>query len=468
METKWPQHFQPDVVREGFGGKLTSYTITLEAWRRGLKVTYTSPHIGTYRITDQAGRSLEFLRSRPNLTSDQAVDAVNNKHETIQLLNQVGVPTPESRLIDLSTTGPSEIQEIADEIGYPLVLKPLRGSMGKGVFAGIQTPDELIRRFEDLIPLTRGHYAVLESHMDGDDYRVLVVGDRFAGACKRIPANVVGDGNSPVNKLIELKNVQRQRNPFLSKGPIRVDSEVHDYLANQNHHLESIPDNGEYVRLRSAANASAGGDVVDVSADLPETIKRAAVEAVQAFPGLFCAGVDVLYSPDPDDDETSYCIIELNAHPQIGVNMYPTHGEGQDVPKDFLDACFPESARHESAGDSQLTLSLEDLLWPIRTGVAAEVTLNPIPDHRYSIRKLFSFAPPRSFTRVKKNRLRRTARNHNVAGFCRTVEETGQLMIAGSVDGVRDYIKAASTILGSPLTDEEVWEGPVSGGFQVQ
>lgn len=468
METIWPQHFQPDVVREGFGGKLTSYAITLEAWRRGLAVTYTSPHIGTYRITDQSGRSLEFLRSRPNLTTDQAVDTVNDKHKTIQHLKQVGVPTPQSRLIDLTTTGPHELKKLAQELGYPLVLKPLRGSMGKGVFAGIRTPDELLRRFEDLLPLTRGHYAVLESHMDGDDYRVLVVGDRFAGACKRIPANVVGDGISSVRQLIELKNSQRKENPFLSKGPIQVDPEVHDYLASQNHHVESVPSEGEFVRLRSAANASAGGDVIDVSVDLPEAIKRAAVEAVQAIPGLFCAGVDVLYSPGLNENEPSYCIIELNAHPQIGVNMYPTHGEGQDVPNVFLDACFPESARYESAGDTQLSLSLEDLLWPIRTGVAAEVTLKPIPSHRYAVRKLFSFTPSRSLARIQKNRLRRTARNHDIAGFYRTADEKGQLMIAGSADGVREYMKVASTILAAPLTDEQDWEGPVSGGFHVQ
>lgn len=468
METKWPQYFQPNVVREGFGGKLTSYAITLEAWRRGLTVTYTSPHIGTYRITDQTGRSLDFLRSRPTLTTDQAVDAVNDKHKTIQLLKQVGVPTPQSRLIDLSTTGPQELKELAQELGYPLVLKPLRGSMGKGVFAGIRTADELLRRFGDLVPLTRGHYAVLESHMDGDDYRVLVVGDRFAGACKRIPANVVGDGTSSVTKLIEIKNSQRKQNPFLSKGPIRIDPEVHDYLASQNHHLESVPDDEEYVRLRSAANASAGGDVVDVSVELPQTIKRAAVEAVQAIPGLFCAGVDVLYSPGLHDAEPSYCIIELNAHPQIGVNMYPTHGEGQDVPKIFLDACFPESARYASAADSQLTLSLEDLLSPIRTGAASQVTVKPIPEHRYSVRRTFSFASRTPLTRAKKNRLRRTARNYEVAGSCRTVEETGQLMVAGSADGVREYIKAASAILATPLINEKAWEGPVSGGFQIQ
>lgn len=471
METEWPEHFQPEVVREGYGGKLSSYTLALEAWRRGLEVTFLDSDLRQYTVTDSDEHSVKFTRSRPHMTTRQGVQAANDKHRTAQLLRLAGVPAPESVLIETATVDPTALCKKAEIIGYPIVLKPLDGSMGRGVFAGLRNSTELTDRYEDLMQSVAPKSAVLESHVPGDDYRVLVYDQTVVGVCLRLPANIVGDGRRTVRELIEEKNQRRRKNPFLSKGLIKPDHEVDDYLAREGQHYESIPAKDQYIRLRSAANASAGGDVRDVTDAFPDEIKQAAVGAVRAVPGLFCAGVDVLFEGGSTAIEGRYSVLELNAHPQIGVNMYPTEGTGQDAPHRIIDVCFPKSQRSDEISDKQLSLPrLHDLLWPLKTGSARAVTLGALPEHRLTTRRVYSFNLPTRFTVRQRNQLLRSARDHHLSGFVRRRQDRLEVLIAGQADGVETFIHATTRLL--DLDDSEVaepreWSGAVAPGFYI-
>ena len=95
-----------------------------------------------------------------------------------------------------------------------------------GVFSGIGSWAELERTYTHLVESQEVPEALIEENIPGDDYRLLVLGDQVLAACKRIPANVVGDGESSIETLITNKTVLRKRNPFLSRGLIRPDYEV--------------------------------------------------------------------------------------------------------------------------------------------------------------------------------------------------------------------------------------------------
>ncbi|MVT27457.1 ATP-grasp domain-containing protein, partial [Nesterenkonia alkaliphila] len=386
MEAEWPEHFQPEVVKDGFGGKLTSYTIALEAWRRGLQVTFLDPELRKYRIQDDSGNAVTFIRSRPHMTTWDAVRVANNKFKTNAKLRAAGIPVPESAIIEPSQDTLSVLKERARGIGYPVVIKPLKGSMGHGVFSGISDEQMLEDRYRDLIEMDGPAPIVMESHIVGEDYRVLVYSSRVVAACKRVPANILGDGESTVETLVERKNALRRKNPFLSKGLIKHDREVEDYLRRQGHTLSSVPARGEYLQLRSAANASAGGDVIDVTWNLPRELRQAAVKATQAIPDLYCAGVDILFNDHAGQVEGNYAIIELNAHPQIGVNMYPTQGQGVDVPRHILDECFPDSRRSCPKNVASLYFPLNNLLGPLHQGAIEAISPRPLARHRYSMR----------------------------------------------------------------------------------
>ncbi|MGP5342291.1 hypothetical protein ACTXML_16960, partial [Glutamicibacter arilaitensis] len=68
-----------------------------------------------------------------------------------------------------------------------------------------------------------------------------------------------------------------------------------------------------------------------------------AIGAVRILPNIHIAGVDVLYDETAADE---YVIIEVNSRPQIGVNMYPSIGEGRDAPKAIIDAFSPTPRVH--------------------------------------------------------------------------------------------------------------------------
>lgn len=471
MNTEWPEHFQPEVVREGYGGKLSSYTLALEAWRRGLEVTFLDSDLRQYTLTNSDGHSVKFTRSRPHMTTRQGVQAANDKHRTARLLRLAGVPAPESVLIETAAVDAKTLCNKAEVIGYPVVLKPLDGSMGRGVFAGLRNSTELTARYEDLMNSVAPKSAVLESHEPGDDYRVLVYDQTVVGVCRRLPANIVGDGRRTVRELIDEKNQRRRRNPFLSKGLIKPDHEVEDYLAREGQHYESIPAKDQYIRLRSAANASAGGDVRDITDAFPAAIKQAAIAAVRAVPGLFCAGVDMLFDGNSTAIEGSYSVLELNAHPQIGVNMYPTEGVGQDAPRRIIDVCFPKSQRSDEISDNQLSLPrLHDLLWPLKTGSASAVTLSAMPKHRLKTRRACTFNLPTRFTVRQRNQLLRSARDNHVSGFLRRRQDRLQMLVAGGPGGVETFINAATSILephDSESTIPREWRGAVSPGFHI-
>lgn len=463
----WPYHFQPNVVRESFGERLSSYVLVLEAWRRGLTVTTDHPRLHRFTIRGASGTGIKFIQARPSKTTRKAHVTAKNKHRSNQLLSASGVPVPHSELIDPQEVSVDDLIHRAESIGYPVVLKPRNGAMGIGVFANIENGEVLKRRYTELTQRSSTELLMLENHVPGDDYRVLVFGGHYVAACQRVPANITGDGVTTIRGLISRENRERRDNPFLSKGLIKKDQEVSDHLAQHGYDYNSVPEDGEYLRLRSAANASAGGDVVDVTEELPQRIRDSAVRAVDAIPGLHCAGVDVLYAGPGKAPEGDHYVLELNSQPQIGVNMYPTHGRGADVPKKIIDICFPDSQRADRDDDAQVALRLHPALRPLASTHAAEVTFPPIPATRFPVRYLYALDRTDPLSARQVRRTLRQSENHSVSGFLRRQDDSTQLMIAGRQSDVDAFADSVATIIEAKLNEPQPWSGPVFVGFEI-
>lgn len=467
MSPLWPDHFQPDVVREAYGEKLSSYVLALEAWRRGLTVTVNHPRMHSFSIRGTSGQQMKFIQSRPSQSSHVAHRTAKNKHRSNQLLEAAGVPVPQSVLINPKKVSVRDLIQHAERIGYPVVLKPRNGAMGVGVFANIEESSVLRKRYAELVQHSRSNRLVLEKHILGNDYRVLVFGNHYLAACERVPANVTGDGLSSVDALISRKNRNRRGNPFLSKGLIKKDQEVSDYLSQHGYDYASIPAKGEYLRLRSAANASAGGDVVDVTDQLPQYVRESAVRAASAIPDLAIAGVDILYEGPEAAPSGEHVVLELNSQPQIGVNMYPTHGTGVDVPKKIIDICFPGSKRPENDGGTQLGLRLRPALRPLASGHAAEITFPALPAHGLPVRNIYEVANPTSLSPKQVTRILRQSERNAVAGYLRCRSGNLQLMVAGEQQNSDDFVDSVSAITGIQFTESQTWTGIIHLGFEI-
>ncbi len=112
-----------------------------------------------------------------------AIETVADKLHSLQLLNRAGLPIPRTILGKF----PIDIALVERELGFPLIVKTLKGTRGAGV---LKCEDR--SQFEDLAGLLESaeaqadfilqHY-VRASH--GRDVRVLVVGGRVVAAMER-------------------------------------------------------------------------------------------------------------------------------------------------------------------------------------------------------------------------------------------------------------------------------------------
>lgn len=465
----WPAHFQPDVMRDGFGGgKLSSYCIALEAWRRGLDVTLEAPNATQLEISD-GDTTVSFNHSRPDCTTKGAVATLRNKHRTSKKLRARGMPVPESYLFDAEKTDYTRVRERAESIGFPVVLKPVQGSVGRGVFANIANEGQLSECYRHLVEEMKKSYIMLERHHFGQDFRIYVIGERYVAACKRIPANVVGDGKSTIDQLIARKNRARRSNPFLSGGLIAKDYEVTEVIARVGYTFDSVPREGAYIALREKANASAGGDVVDMTEVLPKRIQDAAVAAVRVIPGLMAAGVDVLWNEsDSSGHDGDFVIIEMNSRAHIGLNMYPSIGEGQDLPKAIIDELFPGTVRREGKAFATLRFDRRRIVDTLASGVAEKVTLAHPPAHGYPVRKIYTISPGNSLGRKDIAALSRMARRAGVACDLQLSGDNPRIALGGtSLGSICRFLDALTERLGEQPNEVAGRNPSICAGFTV-
>ena len=255
------------------------------------------------------------------------------------LLN-IGFPTPTGKLVfDIE-----EAIEIAEEIGYPVVIKPLAGHKGQGVTTGIQNADELGHHFEMLDEaLGEGHDGIItEKQVTGTDHRLLVVGGRFIAALERVPAYVKGDGENDIERLIAAENSKEVRldNARSPLCKIKIDDDLLEILKEKGLSLSYVPKADEEIILRHVANISAGGVSINVTDKIhPKNIKLA--EDIAKYLCINVFGIDALAEDISKPwDENPFSIIEINAGPGIFMHLAPAIGGSIDVPSKIIESYF--------------------------------------------------------------------------------------------------------------------------------
>ncbi len=130
----------------------------------------------------------------------------SNKQYAHRLLSALGLPLA---MQEWAGT-PEKAVAAAEMIGYPVVVKPNRGSMGQGVSVGVTDAAGVRAAFDLAAP---GGIPLVQNYIPGDDHRMLVINGELIGVVKRVPAQVVGDGVSSVEALVEVANRDPRRGP---------------------------------------------------------------------------------------------------------------------------------------------------------------------------------------------------------------------------------------------------------------
>ncbi|MGE5363252.1 MAG: cyanophycin synthetase [Bacteroidota bacterium] len=274
-------------------------------------------------------------------TSSIALDLACDKFATKELLSEMGLPVPAGLLI----SDMQQLQEAAEELGYPLVIKPLDANHGKGVSTNLNTPEQLKDAYKNALQYSGK--ILLEKYVSGKDYRILVIDGKFTAAAERIPACVTGDGIHTINELAEQENMSPWRGcdheNYLSK--ITMDEHSLRFISRFNYSIDTILPKGEVCYLRPTANLSTGGTAIDRT-DEVHTENIALFERAARIIGLDIAGIDVIAGNIHQPlTQTGGVIIEVNAAPGFRMHLFPSVGRRRNVAKNVLDMLYPDGAK---------------------------------------------------------------------------------------------------------------------------
>lgn len=270
-------------------------------------------------------------------TSNIGVELCQDKPLTKELLDRVGVPVPHGRIV----TSPADAVRAAKDLAGPVVVKPRDGNQGKGVSTGLTDP-EAVRAAYTLA--RRYGNVIVEQHLEGQDYRLLVVNGRMVAAARRDPPFIVGDGIRSVAALIDELNDAPERGDGHGAALTRVvmDAAVTLTLAQQGLAGDSVPGPGQVVYLRRNANLSTGGSATDVTDDVHPDNRHTAELAARVM-GLDIAGIDIVCSDIAVPlSEQGGGIVEVNAAPGLRMHVSPSRGLSRDVGGAIVQMLYPD------------------------------------------------------------------------------------------------------------------------------
>ncbi len=234
-----------------------------------------------------------------------------NKLLTSQLIVQLGFPAADAAPLGTITDARARVQEM----GFPVVIKPNAGRLGEGVSAHITTDQELLTAFETANRVAPGS-LLIERHVSGDDHRLTVIGGKLIWASCLSPPRIVGDGKRSVSELIDLEN-QRRRQSAREDASVQLtlDADMQALLSKQGSGPDDRPAAGLVISLRSTANISRGGTLVDCTAAVHPDNRDMAESLARCF-HLDAAGIDFM-TPDIGRSwrEMDCAVIEINATP---------------------------------------------------------------------------------------------------------------------------------------------------------
>ncbi len=272
-----------------------------------------------------------------SLTSSIAEGICQDKSLTNQVLETVGLPVPEGYIVSSAR----EAWAAAQRCGLPVVVKPANGHQGEGVSTNLSTRASVLAAFAQ----ARKHASkvLVERHIEGFDFRLLIVNGKMVAASRRDPPHIVGNGRQTVLKLVETVN----RDPRRGEGHgspltrIPLDGVTKLVLSKQNMTWLSIPSDGQLIKLRDNCNLSTGGTAVDVTDDVHPDNSRLAELAAQVV-GLDIAGVDIICKDIRRPlKEQGGAIIEVNASPGLRMHLYPAEGRPRPVGEAVIDSLYP-------------------------------------------------------------------------------------------------------------------------------
>ena len=296
----------------------------LQSWRRGIyrriwaegaaEVGAELDELGDgFLELSAGGRRTRVREELVALDDPVAIELSFDKSLVHRLLGREGLPVPEH--VEIDATSPDGASAFVGR--GRCVVKPASGTgVGAGVTACVERPDELRRAIA--AASLYGDRVLLERHVEGDVYRLLVLDGELLDTIRKRPPHLVGDGRSTVLELIETENRRR----LDARGEaglwlLRIDPDALLTLRRAGLDPRSVVPEGATIQIKSVTNQNRLEDNTTVrEPPAPELVAEAAAAA--AAVGLRLAGVDlVTRSLERSLAETGGVVLEVNCTPGL-------------------------------------------------------------------------------------------------------------------------------------------------------
>jgi cyanophycin synthetase len=270
-------------------------------------------------------------------TSAIGESIASDKDLTKTLLANCGVPVPEGSLVRSADDAWDEAQDI----GLPVVLKPVDGNHGRGVTLNLMNEADVKAAYAIAAEAGDSSAVLVERYIPGNEHRLLVVGQKVVAAAKGESLWVTGDGKSNVIALCNSQINTDPRRGESEEHPLGLvnpnDDEIKLDLQRQGLTPESVPPAGQKVLIQ--LNGNVADDVTD---DVHPDVAYVAALAARVV-GLDIAGIDLVCEDISRPlQEQRGAIIEVNSSPGLLAHIKPAQGKPRAVGKAIAEHLFAE------------------------------------------------------------------------------------------------------------------------------
>ncbi|WP_306260112.1 hypothetical protein [Pararhizobium sp. IMCC21322] len=274
--------------------------------RRTLQIEVASTPVqfrnGAIRIVDQNGNTSHI--------NDDAVKITVNKQATREILETVGLSGPEGR--QFASSQLAEALIYADDLGYPICVKPLSGSRGRLVSTGLTTSAEVAKAFREVA--SAFGEVIVERNVDGEVVRLFYMKPDICTAQYQARPAVIGDGKSSVISLIEQRNTNRGTS---QRKPAIVTRAMVGNLAHRGIDLADCLPTGEKLIFGATSHISLGARAA-VASDIHPSYLENARKAFKAIDGLTVGAMDMIVkNPRQPATSKNHWILEVNSSANI-------------------------------------------------------------------------------------------------------------------------------------------------------
>ncbi len=267
---------------------------------------------GVYHV-GLCSKSKKLQKSTTDRDSAIGSNLSQNKFLTANIIRLAGLPAPTHYLID----NKDNLKNIADSLGYPLVVKPVDLDRGEGVYTDIYNFAELELAFNRAYQISK--QLLIEKQVAGVCHRLLVAHGELLYGVRRDPISIYGDGFSTISDLIVKANLAEELKPiWLRNVKYPNDELAQSCIAKYGYTLKNVPNSGEVIPLRPIETTAWGETTIDVT-DLIHSDNRALAIKVAKLFELDVVGVDIITEDISKAWYKNGAIInEINFSPLLG------------------------------------------------------------------------------------------------------------------------------------------------------